>query len=193
MSTSRGLLDDCIEQIRSWNQSPLEPVWRCIHELVTEQANHAPNELAVDSWDGKLTYGELDGLSDQLASNLRQKGVRNETKVPICFEKSKWAVIAILAVLKAGGAFVPLDPAYPLDRLRLLVAATKAPILLASTSNTSLLAHDVADIVEVGEQTSADWPMADLVGMDTVPNNTAYVLYTSGSTGTPKGYAFYPF
>ena len=96
--------------------------------------------------------------------------------------------MSILAILKAGGAFVPLDPAYPVDRLRLIVRATGAPILLASASNISLLAHDVPDIVEVSEEASMEWTEAIsncMVEVD--PDNTAYVLYTSGSTGTPKG------
>ena len=135
-----------------------------------------------------MNYRELGVLSDRLASHLRGKGVRKEVKVPICFEKSLWAVVSILAILKAGGAFVPLDPAYPVDRLRLIVRATGAPILLASASNISLLAHDVPDIVEVSEEASMEWTEAIsncMVEVD--PDNTAYVLYTSGSTGTPKG------
>ena len=188
MSMSSLSVDDCIAQIKSWNQAPLVPVRRCVHSLITEQTNKTPDALAVDAWDGQLSYRELGVLSDRLASHLGEKGVKKEVKVPICFEKSIWAIVSILAILKAGGAFVPLDPAYPIDRLRLIVSATRAPILLASAGNISLLAQDVADVVEVSQKTSTEW--AEVVSDSMVevgPDNAAYVLYTSGSTGTPKG------
>ncbi|RYP33087.1 hypothetical protein DL767_004872 [Monosporascus sp. MG133] len=191
MSSASSLLHDSIAQIKTWNQVSLKPVWRCIHDLVTEQATKNPDGLAIDAWDGQLTYHELEELSGLLALRLRHRGVRKEIKVPICFEKSKWAVVSILAILKAGGAFVPLDPAYPVDRLRGIVAATGAPILLASTENVRLLAQGVADVVEVSAQTSKEWAKGAsggvAVGEEVGPSNAAYVLYTSGSTGSPKG------
>ncbi|RYP53444.1 hypothetical protein DL768_001589 [Monosporascus sp. mg162] len=191
MSSASPLLHDSIAQIKTWNQVSMEPVWRCIHGLITEQATKNPDGLAIDAWDGQLTYHELEELSGALASHLRHRGVRKEIKVPICFEKSKWAVVSILAILKAGGAFVPLDPAYPVDRLRGIVAATGAPILLASTDNIRLFAQGVADVVEVSGQTSEEWAKGAsggvAVGEEVDPSNAAYVLYTSGSTGTPKG------
>ncbi|RYP18895.1 hypothetical protein DL765_003683 [Monosporascus sp. GIB2] len=178
-------------RIKTWNQVSLKPVWRCIHDLVTEQATNNPDGLAVDAWDGQLTYHELEELSGLLASNLRHRGVGKEIKVPICFEKSKWAVVSILAILKAGGAFVPLDPAYPVERLQGIVAATGAPVLLASRDGICLLAQVAADVVEVSGQTSEEWAKCNAgdvtVGEDVEPSNAAYVLYTSGSTGTPKG------
>ncbi|RYO85997.1 hypothetical protein DL766_007978 [Monosporascus sp. MC13-8B] len=191
MSPASSQLHDSFSQIKTWNQVSLKPVWRCIHDLVTEQATNNPDGLAIDAWDGQLTYHELEELSGLLASNLRQRGVRKEIKVPICFEKSKWAVVSILAILKAGGAFVPLDPAYPVDRLQGIVAATGAPILLASRDNIRLLAQGAADVVEVSGQTSEEWVKCTAggvtVGEEVEPSNAAYVLYTSGSTGTPKG------
>ncbi|RYP91522.1 hypothetical protein DL770_002368 [Monosporascus sp. CRB-9-2] len=191
MSSTSSLLHGSIAQIKAWNQVSLKSVWRCIHDLVTEQATKIPDGLAIDAWDGQLTYHELEELSGLLASHLRHKGVRKEIKVPICFEKSKWAVVSILAILKAGGAFVPLDPAYPVDRLQGIVAATGAPVLLASTDNVRLLAQGVADVVEVSGRTSEEWAKGAsggvTVGEEVDPSNAAYVLFTSGSTGTPKG------
>ncbi|KAE8868654.1 hypothetical protein PTNB29_02565 [Pyrenophora teres f. teres] len=108
------------QQLWVWNQNVPPAVERCIHDLFTEQAAARPDAPAICAWDGELTYGELDALSSKLAGHLVQLGVKAEDVVPLCFEKSMWTVVAMLAVLKAGGAFLLLDPSLPTERLAVM-------------------------------------------------------------------------
>ncbi len=90
---------------------------RTVHpRTFTEQARLQPNEPAICAWDGELTYHELDELSTRLAHHLTKLGIQPENVVPLCFEKSTWMIVAMLGVLKAGGAFAPLDPEHPRNR-----------------------------------------------------------------------------
>lgn len=113
------------ERLWSWNGTVPPAVNRCVHTLVEEQARMQPGATAVSAWDGELTYAELDGHSSRLAQHLATLGVGAEVIVPLCFEKSRWTVVAMVAVLKAGGAFVLLDPSQPKSRLRSIVQQTK--------------------------------------------------------------------
>nr|ARJ54910.1 nonribosomal peptide synthetase 8 [Curvularia lunata] len=176
------------QQLWEWNADVPPAVERCVHDLFAEQAAAQPNAPAVCAWDGELTYSELDKLSTRLASHLTRLGVKPESIVPLCFEKSMWTVVAMLAVLKAGGAFMPLDPDHPSNRHKDILAQTKASLMLTSTQYASLWKATELEVVIVSE--------ADLrqlsVGNGRMqnlsrPGNAAYVIFTSGSTGTPKG------
>ncbi|KAI1521240.1 EntF Non-ribosomal peptide synthetase module, partial [Pyrenophora tritici-repentis] len=113
-------------------------VERCVHELFADQAKEQPQAPAICAWDGEMTYGELDELSSRLARHLVKVGVEVEDVVPLCFEKSMWTVVAMLAVLKAGGAFAPLDPDYPASRHDEVFRQTKARVVLASDQHATL-------------------------------------------------------
>ncbi|OJZ79485.1 hypothetical protein ASPFODRAFT_149016, partial [Aspergillus luchuensis CBS 106.47] len=119
-------------KLADWNRTVPARVERCVHELVAERCHTQPDAPAVCAWDGNFTYGELDQLSTALAVHLSGCGVRPEMFVPLCFEKSCWTVVALLAVLKAGAAFVLLDPSQPQSRLQELCASVNARLILSS-------------------------------------------------------------
>jgi amino acid adenylation domain-containing protein len=176
------------QQLWEWNGEVPAAVERCVHDLFAEQAQARPDAPAICAWDGELTYGELDALSTKLAGHLVELGVKAETMVPLCFEKSMWTVVAMLAVLKAGGAFVPLDPDHPRSRHEEILKQTKASLVLTSAQHVSLWADSALEVVTVSEavlrQLSAD---TSHIQPASRPGNAAYTIFTSGSTGMPKG------
>ena len=114
-----------------------EPIERCLHHVITERAFQDPNAPAICAWDGDFSYARLDELSTRLAHHLASLSIESESIVPICFEKSAWAVVAMLGIMKAGGAFVPLDPSYPMSRTQLVLREVKAQVILASPQTSS--------------------------------------------------------
>jgi amino acid adenylation domain-containing protein/non-ribosomal peptide synthase protein (TIGR01720 family) len=159
----------------------------CVHSLFRATALSKRNDPAVCSWDASFTYLELDRLTDRLAHRLVDAGVRTGSLVPVCFEKSAWAIVAMLAIMKAGGAFVPIDPSHPRDRLEQLVTDTQASVVLVSTSAPTF---NMAMALEVSAATLESMPMPSkgfISSWPVDPSNSAYVLFTSGSTGKPKG------
>ncbi|KAH8701118.1 putative nonribosomal peptide synthase [Talaromyces proteolyticus] len=194
-------LDSCIQslclitpdekdQIMKWNAVRPETVDRCIHQIIEDQVSSHPEKEAVCAWDGSLTYFELDQLATKLALYLMNVGVGPETRVALCFDKSKWNIVAMLAVLKAGGAFVPLDPTHPIARLRALVQAVEAKVTLCSTQHASRLEEAVEKVVALDGEWLESLIAAggkEQTGDSVHGKNAAYVLFTSGSTGEPKG------
>ncbi|KAI2479954.1 Nonribosomal peptide synthetase 3 [Pyrenophora tritici-repentis] len=177
------------QQLWEWNRDIPPTTERCIHDLFTEQARARPTAPAICAWDGEMTYGELDALSSRLAGHLVELGVKPEVIVPLCFEKSMWTVVAMLAVLKAGGAFAPLDPEHPARRHEIF-RQTKARVVLASERHTSLCKRDGRAVVTVNKA-SAYQLLSEAserrVHPNVQPGNAAYIIFTSGSTGSPKG------
>lgn len=172
--------------ILSWNDEPVKTVNNCIHNLIEKQAMEQPEStLAVDSWDGTFTYRELDQLSTKLGQHLVARGVRGSL-IPLCFEKSAWTIVAMLAVLKAGGAFVPLDPTAPIARLRDIIGDTEAHTMLCSPKNYNLCSTLVPQAITV-DCTAIEQLPSTGIGLPLVDYNTpAYLIFTSGSTGKPK-------
>jgi amino acid adenylation domain-containing protein len=175
------------QQIWEWNETPPEAVTTYAHHLIESRALSQPSSPAVCSWDGNLTYSELEELSSCLASFLISQGVGPEIFVPLCFEKSMWTIVAMLAVLKTGGAFVPLDPSQPLKRLEHAILQTRASCILvsrkhAATCRTLVKSIHVVDAESIGRLgQNPGCPVA------ITPRTAAYVIFTSGSTGEPKG------
>ncbi|KAJ5742341.1 acetyl-CoA synthetase-like protein [Penicillium manginii] len=179
-------------QLKEWNGEVPERMERCVHELIEERCRAQPMAPAVCAWDGDLTYGELDALSSALAAHLVERGVGPEVFVPLCFEKSRWTTVAMLGVVKAGGAFVLLDPSYPQARLRKICRDVSAELIIASAHNKAMAAHLVADrlvtVVSVGVSDTTWRDRSSLIVPSSVsPVNALYAVFTSGSTGTPKG------
>lgn len=181
--------EEALREVQSWNRYVPPVVEATVHGLMESHFRNQPEAPAVHSWDGDLSYGDLDRLSAQLARDLVQKGVGPEVLVPVYLEKCKWAPVAILAVLRAGGAFVLLDPAHPPDRLKSIYVQLDAPVLLsisALATTAQSLAPDVFYLDKKEWDAAHDGaPMTDPSG--TVPRNMLYVVFTSGTTGVPKG------
>jgi len=169
------------------------PPEQCVHRLFEEQARSAPEALAVADGRQQLTYRELDERADRLARHLRALGVGPETCVAVCLERSVELVIAFLAALKAGGAYLPVDPTHPLERLELMLRDARAPVLLvAERQRPELVARiSYCQVVAVDHVLGVTAGSTRAVPAPFLPNvhanNLAYVIYTSGSTGTPKG------
>ncbi|CAE7020751.1 Nonribosomal peptide synthetase 3 [Pyrenophora teres f. teres] len=180
--------DQCLEAIWRWNSTVPETTERCIQDIFTEQIRARPNAPAICAWDGEMTYGKLDVLSTKLASHLVQLGVKPEDIVPLCFEKSMWTVVAMLAVLKAGGAFVPLDPDHPASRHEEIFRQTGTKVLLTSAQYSAAWTSSSYYAVTVSGASLSQLPVAvDAPSPLVKPENAAYIIFTSGSTGVPKG------
>ncbi|PVH90760.1 acetyl-CoA synthetase-like protein, partial [Periconia macrospinosa] len=176
------------QQLWAWNSDVPPAVDRCIHDLFADQARARPDAPAICAWDGEMTYGELDELSSRLAAHLVAIGVQPEDVVPLCFEKSMWTVVAMLAVLKAGGAFAPLDPEHPASRHEEIFRQTRARVVLASEQRSTCWGNSGLHVVAVSEKSISQLPNgADEMDLTTKPSNAAYAIFTSGSTGVPKG------
>jgi amino acid adenylation domain-containing protein len=156
------------------------------HELIGEQARRAPERTAVVFDDQRLTYAQLDRLAERLAGHLRELGVGPEVVVGVYMERSLALVTGLLGILKAGGAFLPLDSEYPQERLTFLLEDSGAPVLLCQPRLHGRLPRHAA--IEV--LWDDDGNVEAGAGAPVVPpgdGSLAYVIYTSGSTGTPKG------
>ncbi|MEW5928183.1 MAG: non-ribosomal peptide synthase/polyketide synthase, partial [Gemmatimonadota bacterium] len=158
-----------------------------VHRLVAEQAARAPGAPAVHDEHRVLGYGELDREADRVARALRARGVGPETRVAVCLERSAELVVALLGVLRAGGAYVPIDPGYPRERLAWLLADSGARVVLTRGGLAGALPEDGPDRVLLDALDAPGGADAPVGGAEVHPHQLAYVIYTSGSTGTPKG------
>ncbi|MFL6332079.1 MAG: amino acid adenylation domain-containing protein [Pyrinomonadaceae bacterium] len=172
-----------------WNDTATDyPRGAAVHELFERQAALTPEADAVEFGEGRLSYGELNERANRLARHLRRLGVGAGALVGLCVERSAEMVVGMLAVLKAGGAYLPLDPSYPLERLSLMLEDAQSPVLLTQEHLLGSLPATWAQVVcldadrEVIEREAAE----NLEG-GAGPDDLAYVIYTSGSTGRPKG------
>jgi amino acid adenylation domain-containing protein len=175
--------------MREWNPAPrFYAVEQCLHERFEEQAAGTPEATALVFEEQRLSYGELNQRANQLAHHLQTLGVGVETLVGICVERSLEMVIGLLGILKAGAAYVPLDPAYPAERLSFMLEDAGVSVLLTQAALLNSLPAHQAEVVRLDE----DWPLISEqstanVRSEVSGENLAYVIYTSGSTGTPKG------
>ncbi|NNB85299.1 amino acid adenylation domain-containing protein, partial [Corallococcus exiguus] len=174
--------------LRDWNEARRElPEVPLVHRLFEAQVARTPDATALCSGEESLTYAQLNARANQLARHLRRVGVRPEVLVALCLERSLDFIIALLATLKAGGAFLPLDPHLPSERLDFIVTDAMAPVLLTHSSLEHLLdPRGYVLRLDVDEARFAREPEDNL---DLAPDasSLAYVIYTSGSTGRPKG------
>jgi amino acid adenylation domain-containing protein/non-ribosomal peptide synthase protein (TIGR01720 family) len=161
-----------------------------LHQLFEQQVSRRPEAVALTCDGVSLTYAQVNTRANRIARHLIEYGVKPETLVGLCLDRTNEIVIAILAILKSGGAYLPIDLAYPPDRLAFMLEDAQAPVLLTQRELTSKLPATKArvlcieDVLETSSSDRADEanlpPIAD-------PDNLAYVIYTSGTTGKPKG------
>jgi amino acid adenylation domain-containing protein len=163
----------------------------CIHHLFEAQSARTPDATALIFDKVTLSYGELNGRANQIAHYLVALGVGPETLVGVCFDRSAEMIVAILGVLKAGGAYIPLDPAFPHERLAFMLEDSKAPVLLTGREHSAGFKQERTTRIVCLDD---DWERiarepATNPALESRAENLAYVIYTSGSTGVPKGVA----
>jgi amino acid adenylation domain-containing protein len=169
-----------------WNRTVSGlPAGSCVYELVAQRARENPGAPAVAGEGGSLTYGELVRRSRRLAARLRSLGVGPEVRVGVLAERSPELVTGLLAVLEAGGAYLPIDPAYPPDRIAFVLADARAPVLLTTGAMLSRVPLGGGAEVLLLEESGGSGVVDSIPRTD--PGHLAYVIYTSGSTGRPKG------
>ncbi|MEU8783841.1 amino acid adenylation domain-containing protein [Streptomyces sp. NPDC048637] len=175
-----------------WARNPVaSPDAGAVHEMVAQRAVERPQDIAVHCGDRQLTYAELDRGANQLAHQLLSQSVRPGSVVGVCCERGPEQVLATLAILKAGAAFLPLHPAFPAARRTLMLAETGAALVLTQGSLLDSFAESEAEIRTLA--VDDEWPRivaqpaTEPKTARTSPQDLAYIVYTSGSTGTPKG------
>ncbi|POS71211.1 nonribosomal peptide synthetase [Diaporthe helianthi] len=188
-----------IARILQWNSIPYRETGRaeCIHQVISVTASSQPSTTAVSSWDGDLTYGELERLSSALAMSLRHLGVRRDVFVPLIFDKSKWAIVAMLAVLKAGGAYFFLNPTHPVEYNKSLCKPFDIKLAVCLPKHHTLAQNLAPRFVELGNEAGKDLNLKFSSPVDEKPpehesqetpspSQVMYATFTSGTTGTPK-------
>ncbi|WP_062061823.1 non-ribosomal peptide synthetase [Aquimarina longa] len=174
-----------------FNNKSLEyPKEQTVIDVFIQQAMATPNAVAVLYEEDSLTYKELDEKSNQLAHYLKEQGVKRETLVPICIDKSLEMIVGILGILKSGGAYVPIDPGYPQSRIDFILQDTNADIVITCSDlehlfnqNTKRYKCIALDTIATSLDQISSTPLPERI----TPDQLIYVIYTSGTTGTPKG------
>ncbi len=190
ISGAKLLSDGELTQILDdWNSATVDVPPVCVHELIEEQAVKRPQAIAVVWNDESITYGELDHKANQLARYLIKNGVKPDQIVGVHLTKSIEMIIAVVAVMKAGGAYLPMDPNYPAERLQYMVSEADVKVLVtqealrssAAELNCNTVIYTDTDTDNIGTE-SVERPQSGVK-----PENLTYVTFTSGSTGRAKG------
>ena len=173
--------------LRHWNDTgDVAAIDRCMHDLISDQVGRTPEATAVIHGQESLSYQELEWRSNQVANRLRQLGVTAETVVGVCLDRNLDLMISLVAILKCGGVYLPLDPAYPRERIEVMLKDADAMLVLTSPEHRGLLTGAHLEFVGNPEWAAQSTTRPD-VTVD--PQQLAYLIYTSGSTGRPKGVA----
>ncbi|WP_431040585.1 amino acid adenylation domain-containing protein [Streptomyces sp. P1-3] len=176
--------------LHEWNTVPrTESDDRCLHEWFEEVAAGSPEAVALECEGRTVSYGELNARANRLARHLRALGVGPDVLVALCLPRSEHIAVSVLAVLKAGAAYVPLDPASPKERLAFQIEDSAPRVLLTDGPVPDGLDVSAIPVVDVRADAGlwAGLAAEDLTVPGLTPSHVAYVIYTSGSTGTPKG------
>ncbi|KAL9111174.1 MAG: hypothetical protein Q9227_004437 [Pyrenula ochraceoflavens] len=195
-STSRTLYDldkmspHDLNLLATWNKEMPLAVEKTLHVLFEERAREAPEAIALDGFDGRMTYAELDQRSDQLASYLqRHAGIDRGSRVLLCFVKSKIPIIVMLATLKSGGTCVSTNPEHPTTRLLELSKDVAANVVLCDKDSVNRFEGHGTCVIGITESLLTELKVAAVCKnvSHALENDVAFIVYTSGSTGRPKG------
>jgi len=171
--------DHSQKQVMSWNSTMPQKVDRCIHSIIDEQKIGRPASTpAIAAWDGDLTYQELERVTNKLAAYLTSCGVGPEIYVPLCFEKSIYTVISMVSVMKAGGAFVPLDPSHPTARIKHFIDDVGAKTVLCSELYRNKIEGAVEQTLVVNKELIEGLETVTFVST-VMPSNPAYIIFVS--------------
>ncbi len=170
-----------------WNSNTAEYPPKCVHELVADQAERTPNAVAVIQGSRELTFKEFNERANQLADYLRRKALGPDVPVGICLPRSLELAVALLGVMKAGAACMPLDPDYPAERLAYMLEDSQAPVLLTQAGLLTQLGNAKPEVIEFKPDSRILDGCSKLNPAAGDPEGLAYVIYTSGSTGKPRG------
>ena len=168
------------------------PTDLCIHELFEQQVKKTPNNNAVVYKDQSLSYRELNKQANQLAAYLISQGAKADSFIGLCVERSLEMMVGLLAILKAGCAYLPLDPSYPKDRLEHMLDDSQVQLLLTQRRLLDELNFEKQKVICIDEATEFSHHSKENIKKESInlsSNNLAYIIYTSGSTGKPKGAA----
>ncbi|HQL10106.1 MAG TPA: amino acid adenylation domain-containing protein, partial [Lentisphaeria bacterium] len=174
--------------LHDWNATTTPVPDQCIHQMFETQAAARPEATALVFAGEALSYAELDDRANQLAHTLISLGVQPDERIAIALERSPDMIVALLAVLKAGAAYVPLDPDYPAQRLAFMLTDSGAALLITHSTLQQRLGLETTHVVclDTNTNTITHQPTSN-PNQPVAPHHLAYVIYTSGSTGTPKG------
>ena len=187
--TSLLTTDEYNKIVNEWNATTTAyPREQCVHELFEEQVKKTPDSIAVVFEEESLTYRQLDERSNHMANHLFQQGLASGDLAGVCLERSADMIIALLAIWKTGAAYVPLDPTYPIERIRMILEDAQPNLLL---TKKSLLAGLVVESIQIvcldDEESGLGGRSNQAPDRTSTANDLAYVIFTSGSTGRPKG------
>ncbi len=186
--TLRTPTDDTAMPDPTWNETAVDYPPVTLHEAFAAQVRRTPHAPAISFRKQRLSYRELEARTDALAATLVSRGAGRGTLVAVCMERSIEMVVALYSILKAGSAYVPIDPEYPDDRIGFMLGDAKAPILLTQSHLAGRLEGAAAQVIAIDEPASSTASGSVPGSLPRVElDDLAYVIYTSGSTGRPKG------
>ncbi|HKU42929.1 MAG TPA: amino acid adenylation domain-containing protein, partial [Polyangiales bacterium] len=175
--------------LQRWNATAVDYPDGRVHRAIEAQAARDPERIAVSAGDLTLSYGELERRASRIARQLRAAGAGRDALIGVCMDRSLDLITVLLGVMKAGAAYLPLDPTYPAARVRFMIDDAQPAVIIADAPYLTLVQPSSApvwstrSVLERGRQEAEAWTD------DVAPEDLAYVIYTSGSTGTPKGVA----